>query len=78
MLTNVESGAVMMLGLNCLIIFYGQSLLTLLGSDGHSKIPSKCQACRRVHEHMTVVPAPETDTNPIEPVETPVTQGVPE
>lgn len=78
LLTNVENGQVMALGIGCLPVFYSQSLLTLLGSDGHTKIVSKCQACRRVHEQMTVLPAPEDDTNPIEPAEPALTPDVPE
>lgn len=53
MLTNVESGDVMTLGLNCLPIFYGQSILTLINAGEHKGPASKCQACRRFHERMT-------------------------
>jgi hypothetical protein len=53
MLSNMESGTVMTLGLNCLPVFYEQSIRTLLEAGEHKGPASKCQACRRVHEKIT-------------------------
>lgn len=72
-LTNVETGDTMTLGQACLMVFYHQSLLTLLEAGEHTKIPSKCQTCRRVHEHMTLAYNPPADTETTEtPADTPV------
>jgi len=57
-LTNAESGQVMTLGLNCLPVFYEQSIRTLLDAGEHKGPASKCQACRRVHERITTPVAP--------------------
>lgn len=64
MLTNVDNGTVMTLGLQCLPIFYHQSLLTLLDAGAHDKIPGKCQTCRRVHEQMITASVVADDTEP--------------
>lgn len=73
MLTNLGDGATMTLGPACLTVFYHQSLLELLEAGEHAKIPSKCQCCRRVHEHMTLAYAPTADTGTTEtPAEPPV------
>jgi hypothetical protein len=53
MLTNLGDGTTVMLGAGCLPVFYAQSTLSMLNAGEHKSIPSKCQACRRVHEHMT-------------------------
>lgn len=58
MLTNVETGDVMMMGAACLPAFYGQSLLMVTGAGEHRGPAGKCQACRRVHERMTTPVAP--------------------
>lgn len=58
MLTNLESGVVMTLGMNCLPQFYGQSILTLLEAGEHKGPANRCQACRRFHERMTTPVTP--------------------
>lgn len=78
MLTNTESGAVMMLGLACLPVFYANSVLALIGSGPHTKIVSKCQACRRVHEIFTVIPDQSDDTGLTESPEVTHSPDVPE
>lgn len=74
MLTNVETGDTMTLGPACLTVFYHQSLLSLLEAGEHDKIVSKCQTCRRVHEHMMLAYAGPADTKT---TETPATPPVP-
>ena len=34
--------------------FYGQSVLQVMDAGDHKGLPQKCQACRRIHERMTV------------------------
>jgi hypothetical protein len=58
MLTNTETGDVMMLGLLCLPVFYMQSMMTLIDAGEHTRIPAKCQACRRIHEWVAVTMSP--------------------
>lgn len=58
MLTNVQTGDVMMIGIGCAPVFYGQSLSLVLDAGEHKSIPSKCQTCRRIHEHMTTPAVP--------------------
>lgn len=63
MLTNVETGDVMMMGAACLPAFYGQSLLMVMDAGEHRGPAGKCQACRRVHERMTTPVAPIGDVS---------------
>jgi hypothetical protein len=58
MLTNLETGETIAAGAACLPVFYGQSVLTLMDAGEHKGLPQKCQACRRVHERMTLTADP--------------------
>lgn len=68
MMTNLANGEVVTIGNSCTISFFGGALLGVIGSDGHAGPPTKCQACRRTHERMTLaatpisVPLPEKET----------------
>jgi hypothetical protein len=63
MLTNLETGETIAMGPGCLPVFYGQSTLAVMDAGEHKGLPQKCQACRRVHERMTLTarPAPPAD-----------------
>ena len=58
MMNNLADGGSMTVGPQCLPGFFGGALLGAIGSDGHAGPPTKCQACRRTHEHMTTPVAP--------------------
>ena len=58
MMNNLVDGGSMTVGPQCLPGFFGGALLGAIGSDGHAGPPTKCQACRRTHEHMTTPVAP--------------------
>ncbi|SRR6266849_3605466 len=65
MLTNLQTGDVLAIGAACMPVFYGQSVLSVMDAGEHKSIPSKCQACRRVHERMTTPVTPlGTETSP--------------
>jgi hypothetical protein len=70
MLTNLLDGNTIAIGAGCLPVFYGQSLALALSAGDHEKIPSKCQACRRVHEYFAVIMSPPADTEPSDPAQT--------
>lgn len=65
MFNNLTDGTAMTVGAFCLPTFFGGAMLGSIGSDPHAGPPTKCQACRRVHERMTTpvapisIPAPE-------------------
>jgi hypothetical protein len=61
MLTNLTTGEVLCMGPACLPVFYGQSVLGVMDAGEHKGLPQKCQACRRVHERMTLAGRPATD-----------------
>ena len=69
MQTSLTDGGVLTIGAACLPHFFGGALLGVIGSDGHSGPPTKCQACRRVHERMTVPAAPPAASPQDEPGE---------
>jgi hypothetical protein len=58
MQTNLVDGSSMAVGPACLPMFFGGGLLGVIGSDQHAGPPTKCQACRRIHERMTTPVAP--------------------
>lgn len=58
MMNSLTDGSVVTVGAACLPLFFGGALLGAIGSDGHAGPPTKCQACRRVHERMTTPVAP--------------------
>jgi hypothetical protein len=55
---NLADGSSMSVGALCLPTFFGGAMLGAIGSDTHAGPPTKCQACRRVHERMTTPVAP--------------------
>lgn len=63
MQTSISDGSIMAVGAACLPQFFGGALLGVIGSDGHSGPPTKCQACRRIHERMTTPVAPIGDVS---------------
>lgn len=64
-LTNNQTGDVMLLGAACLPVFYGNMTLQLFEAGDHKGPAGKCQACRRVHEHMqTPVAAIDVQSEP--------------
>lgn len=79
MFNNLVDGSAMTVGAACLPTFFGGAMLGSIGSDAHAGPPTKCQACRRVHERMTTpvaplsVPADEPPT--LESESTPVEQA---
>jgi|SRR6185437_8998926 len=60
MFNNLVDGSAMTVGALCLPTFFGGAMLGAIGSDAHAGPPTKCQACRRVHERMTTPVAPLT------------------
>ena len=58
MLTNLATGEVLAMGAGCMPVFYGQSVLQVMDAGEHKGLPQKCQACRRVHEYMTMLTRP--------------------
>lgn len=58
MMNSLTDGSVVTVGTSCLPLFFGGAMLGAIGSDGHAGPPTKCQACRRVHERMTTPVAP--------------------
>lgn len=67
MLSNLVTGEVIAMGPACLPVFYGQSALAVMDAGEHKGLPQKCQACRRVHERMTLAAAaaaPDQGTGP--------------
>ena len=58
MLTNLETGEVLAMGPACMPVFYGQSVLQVMDAGEHKGLPQKCQACRRIHEQMTLIMRP--------------------
>lgn len=58
MLSNLVTGEVIAMGPACLPVFYGQSALAIMDAGEHKGLPQKCQACRRVHERMTLAARP--------------------
>lgn len=58
MFNNLVDGSAMTVGALCLPTFFGGAMLGSIGSDAHAGPPTKCQACRRVHERMTTPVAP--------------------
>ena len=76
MMNNLADGTVVTVGAACLPLFFGGALLGAIGSDGHAGPPTKCQACRRVHERMTTpvaplsVPADDQNDHTDEPADT--------
>lgn len=70
MLTNLSTGEVLAMGASCLPVFYGQSVLQVMDAGEHKGLPQKCQACRRVHEYMTMLTRPAAvPQDPIPPAE---------
>ena len=70
MLTNLQTGEVLAMGPGCMPVFYGQSVLQVMDAGEHKGLPQKCQACRRVHEHMTLLTRPAAvPADPIPPAE---------
>lgn len=68
MLTNLQTGEVLAMGPACMPVFYGQSVLQVMDAGEHKGLPQKCQACRRVHEHMTLLTRPAAvPADPIPP-----------
>lgn len=57
-ITNTQDGSVMVLGGLCMGMFYAQAAMTLLDVGEHKGPPTKCQACRRLHEKMTTPATP--------------------
>ena len=83
MFNNLTDGSAMTVGAVCLPTFFGGAMLGSIGSDAHAGPPTKCQACRRVHERMTTpvaplaAPGPDPDNavgNPEAPEETELAQ----
>jgi hypothetical protein len=64
MFNNLVDGSAMTVGALCLPTFFGGAMLGAIGSDAHAGPPTKCQACRRVHERMTTPVAPLTAQPP--------------
>lgn len=60
-LTNLADGTTMTLGTACLAVFYHHSLVIALDAGEHTKIPAKCQCCRRIHEAIAVLMNPPAD-----------------
>lgn len=58
MMNSLTDGGVVTVGSSCLPLFFGGAMLGAIGSDAHAGPPTKCQACRRVHERMTTPVAP--------------------
>lgn len=58
MFNNLTDGTAMTVGAFCLPTFFGGAMLGSIGSDPHAGPPTKCQACRRVHERMTTPVTP--------------------
>ncbi|HTM85003.1 MAG TPA: hypothetical protein VL179_08890 [Mycobacterium sp.] len=71
MQTTLTDGSSMTVGPACLPMFFGGAVLGVIGSDGHAGPPTKCQACRRIHETMTTPVAPLAAADPV-----PETPGV--
>lgn len=70
MLTNLSTGEVLAMGPACMPVFYGQSVLQVMDAGDHKGLPQKCQACRRVHEYMTMLTRPAAvPADPIPPAE---------
>jgi len=69
LLTSMTDGQTIAMGPACLPVFYGQSLLLVLEAGEHKGPASKCQACRRTHEHLTT-PVTKLGTHPADPDET--------
>lgn len=68
MLTNLQTGEVLAMGASCMPVFYGQSVLQVMEAGEHKGLPQKCQACRRVHEHMMMLTRPAAvPADPIPP-----------
>lgn len=64
MLTNLQDGSTLVIGAQCLPAFYGHSLLTVMEAGEHKGPPTKCQACRRIHEQMAVLTAAAAEPVP--------------
>lgn len=64
MMNSLADGSVITVGARCLPTFFGGAMLGAIGSDAHAGPPTKCQACRRVHERMTTPVAPLTAEPP--------------
>lgn len=64
MMNSLADGSVITVGALCLPTFFGGAMLGAIGSDAHAGPPTKCQACRRVHERMTTPVAPMTAAQP--------------
>ncbi len=60
LMNNLVDGGTMAVGSLCAPMFFGGAMLGAIGSDAHAGPPTKCQACRRVHERMTTPVAPLT------------------
>jgi hypothetical protein len=69
MLTDLQDGSVLALGPGCLPMFYGHGVLAAMDAGDHKGVPSKCQACRRVHERMTTPVTPIGVDVPADPPE---------
>jgi len=69
MLTNLSDGTVLAIGGLCTALFYDQSLRIVTEAGDHQGPAGKCQACRRVHERITI---PATASPPPAEDETPV------
>jgi len=68
MLTNLQTGDVLAMGPACMPVFYGQSVLQVMDAGEHKGLPQKCQACRRIHEHMMMFTRPAAvPADPIPP-----------
>lgn len=64
MMNNLADGSVVTVGAACLPVFFGGAHLGAIGSAGHAGAPTKCQACRRVHEQMTAAATPIAEAPP--------------
>ena len=67
MQTSLADGSSLAVGPACLFVFFAGGALGIIESGPHTGAGTKCQACRRVHERMTLAaqpPAvPEDDQN---------------
>ena len=79
MMTDLVTGTVVTVGAACLPMFFGGAHIGSIGSPGHAGPPTKCQACRAIHDQMTTPvaqlaaagPAPDNAAgNPESPYET--------
>jgi hypothetical protein len=75
MQTSLADGTVLTVGVACLPQFFGGALLGVIDAGEHKSIPTKCQACRRIHERMTTPVAPIGDVSRETPLEIENTDG---